>query len=369
MGMAGLLAAALVRCSTPPLPPGPQAFATDQRVVRGAVLALPGDPVDRAALVASLKELAIDTVILKSAASPTAASLAERAALAVELEGALSATVLLGTYEAPAFDGRPMAALLQKDPAFDRCYPEDGARLDPSASVIDKLRLCSAEVAKRLAGALGAANASARVGCFVAHEPALADSLTADEQAGLNQLLREAAGPCVEAGRPTAVAVALPGSAADPERAGATFRESLRDSQLARVILRDGVGAFEPTRPRRAASFYVGLKNALTDRQAPYGPVQIWADVEAFDCEGPGCTRSHPADAGRYAEQLCAARARVDGIVTFEYLHHLAGRPLFPGAVDASASVQAIDGDRDAATQLREGYLAWRDAGAPCPPR
>ncbi|MDB5213495.1 MAG: hypothetical protein JWO86_1422, partial [Myxococcaceae bacterium] len=96
-------------------------------------------------------------------------------------------------------------------------------------------------------------------------------------------------------------------------------------------------------------------------------PVQVWADLEAFDCEAPGCARKHPTNKDRYIRQLCAARGRVEGIVADEYLHDLAERPLVTGDLDASAELRAIFDDADAAAQLHRGYLDWIDAGAPCP--
>jgi hypothetical protein len=128
------------------------------------------------------------------------------------------------------------------------------------------------------------------------------------------------------------------------------------------VLVRDGVGTFDAGAPRRALAYYVALRNELADRQAPFGPVSIWADVEAFECTETTCKARRPASFARFTEQLCAARSRVDGIVTTEYIDDLAEEPLVDGgALDASRS------DRDAAAGLRAAYASWRDSGAACP--
>jgi hypothetical protein len=305
-------------------------------------------------------------VILQSAATSSGAQIDERVALAVELQRELDADVFIGTYQSSGLSGKPMDALLQKDPTFSACYPTDGPRLDADALLIDKLRLCSQDVSKRLAAALQAAGASARIGCYITHAPELAATLTEEGRAKLNEFLRDGAGACSAAGRVVAVSPLLSLGSGDPAAAGLTFRESLRDSGIGRVILQDGIGTSDAGSPRRAASYYQGLRNALADRQAPYGPVTIWAGVEAFGCETPACVRTHPATIARFTEQLCGARQRVDGIVAVDYLHDLAERPLFTSTLDASADLQAILDDSDAAAQLRQGYLEWREAGASC---
>ena len=84
----------------------------------------------------------------------------------------------------------------------------------------------------------------------------------------------------------------------------------------------------------------------------------MWANVEAFECAGDaGCDQTHPTSSVRFDDQVCGARGRADGIVAYEYVRDLAGRPLLTGDLDAST---------DAAAQLRAGYLAWVDAGASC---
>jgi hypothetical protein len=364
--MSGLLAAAVARCALPPVSSGPQAYATTERLVRGALLSLPDSPVDRAALVASLRELDVKTVILQSAATSSGARIDERVALAVELQRELDADVFIGTYQSSGLSGKPMDALLQKDSSFTACYPTDGPRLDADTLLIDKLRLCSQDVSNKLAAALQAANASTRIGCYITHAPELAANLTDEGRAKLNELLRDGAGACSAAGRVVAVSPLLSLGSGDPATAGLAFRESLRDSGIGRVILQDGIGTSDAGSPRRAASYYQGLRNALADREAPYGPVTIWAGVEAFECETPTCVKTHPVTLARFTEQLCGARQRVDGIVAVDYLHDLAERPLFTSTLDASADLQAILDDSDAAAQLRQGYLAWREAGASC---
>jgi hypothetical protein len=137
------------------------------------------------------------------------------------------------------------------------------------------------------------------------------------------------------------------------------LRESLQGSGISFVMLQDGVGTFDPLQPKRAALYYQGLRNALADRPPP---VQVWANVEAFDCTTPACITTRPTSISRFTDQLCGARARVEGIVAYEYLRDLDGRPLV--AVDASTDAQTDD--TDAATQLRRGYLEWVDAGAHC---
>lgn len=364
VAMAGLLAASLVRCSLPELPPPPQALPTSERLPRGAVLSLPGRAIDRAALVASLKELKLTTVILRSSADSSGELVNDRVALAVELQRQLDADVFIGTYQSDGLSGKPMEALLEKNPALSACYPSGGPRLDANSSILDKLRLCSQDVSTKIAEALRVANASPRIGCFITHGPELAESLTTEGRTQLEAFFRDAAGPCTKAARLVVVSPLLSARSGDPARAGVLLRESLQDSGVNVVMLQDGVGTLDPSQPRRAAGYYRGLRNALADRPPP---VAVWASVEAFDCEQPSCIRTHPTTAKRFTEQLCGARARVDGIVALEYLHHLAGLPLLPSTQDASVDEQSIADDTDAAAQLRRGYLEWTEAGARCP--
>ena len=365
VAMSGLLAGSLLRCSLPELPPPPQALPTKVRLPRAAFLSLPGASVDRAALVASLKELNLTTIILQPAADPAGQHVNERVALAVELQRELGANVFIGTYESSAPSGTPIEALLLKDPAFLSCYPLDGLRLDTEASVLEKIRLCSQDVSKKIVEALRLANASPQIGCYITHQLELADRLTtAQDRAKVEAFFHDAAGPCAADNRPVAASLLSPRSGEpDPDRAGVLIRESLRDSGVNVVMLQDGVGTLDPLQPKRATPYYQGLRNALADRLPP---VVVWATVEAFDCEAPGCTRTHPTTAKRFTDQLCGARGRVDGIVTREYLQDLAGRSLFAATVDASVAERAILDDVDAAAQLRSGYLEWSDAGAPC---
>ena len=363
VAISGLLAGSLVRCSLPELPPPSQASPTKEAVVRGAFLSLPGAPIDRAALVASLKELKLTTILIEATASKTGEFVNEGVSLAVELQRELDADVFIGTYQSGGLSGKPMEALLQKDPAFSTCYPPDGPALDAETPVIDKLRLCSKDVSTKIVEALRLANASPRIGCYVTHGPELVDSLTDVGRTKLEAFFHDAAGPCAAAHRSVGVSPMLSVSSGDPGRAGTLLRESLQDSGVNVVMLQDGVGTFDPSAPRRSTPYYQGLRNALVDRPPP---VKVWAKVEAFDCEAPGCVRTHPTTPARFTEQLCGARTRVDRIVTVEYLHDLAGRSLFTSTADASAEVMAIVDDTDAAVQLRRGYLEWTDAGAPC---
>lgn len=328
-----------------------------------------GGSLDRAALVASLKEMRISAVILRTSADESGDLTSQRVALAVDLQRELDdALVFVGTYEASAhkLNGKPMEVLLQKDPTFDKCYP-NGPPLGADLSNIDKLRVCSQDVAQKVADELTRLNASPRIGCFVAQQPELVDALSAEGQLELHELLRDAAGPCAKVKRPVAVSPVLSTRPTDPDRASVLLREVLRDTGIITTILQDGVGTFDPTRPDRANKYYLALRVALDDREDQ--PMQVWANVEAFDCEDGGCNRTHPTTSGRYLDQLCGAQRRVEGIVTYEYLHDLAGTPLIKGDLDGSADLPAIANDTDAAAQLRKGYLEWSDAGAPCPPK
>ncbi|MDB4936531.1 MAG: Serine/threonine-protein kinase pkn1 [Labilithrix sp.] len=362
-----LLAAAVVRCSVPPPTPPPQILATRERVARGAFLSLPPGTaaLDRAALVASLREMNFNTIIIESTANQAGELVADRVALAVDLQRELDADVFVGSYQASAPGDRSRTsidALLQKDPAFDKCYAPDGLRLDPDALVVDKIRLCAQDIGKKVADELTRVNASPRIGCYVTHAPELVETLTDAGQSKLQELLRDSASACVQTKRNVLLSPLLSQSAGDPDRAAVLFRETLQDSGINFVLLQDGVGSVDPAEPRRAALYYSALRLALVDRPPP---VQVWANIEAFDCEdGGGCTRPHPTTFARLTEQLCGARARVDRIVAYEYIHDLAERPLYatPASVDASPD------DTAAAAQLHRSYLEWVDAGAVCPP-
>lgn len=370
VGASVLFAAAAVHCSVPASPPGQQALATKVKRTQIVMVDLPtGGAVDRAALVASLREVKVSAVILRTAATEAGELTRERVALAVDLQRELDdALVFVGTYDARAhkLGGKPMADLLQKDATFDKCYAPNGPPLGADLALVDKVRICSQDVAQKVADELTRLGASPRIGCFIGHQPELVDQLSNDASGKLHELLRDAAGPCAKVKRPVAVSPVLPLRPTDPERASVVLRDALKDTGIVITILQDGVGTFEPTRPDRANPYYLALRIALDDR--PDLPMQIWANTEAFDCEGGGCDRTHPTNSRRYLEQLCGAQRRVEGIVTTEYLHHLAGQPLVTGDLDASADLQAVASDVDAAAQLRKGYLEWSDAGAPCPP-
>ena len=366
-----LLAAAVLRCAVPPLPPGPEPIPTSVRLAGGAIVAVPpGATIDRPALIASLKEMSFSAVIIQASADATGELVAERVALAVELQAALGGTVLVGGYQATALSGKPMDELLQTDATFKTCYP-GGPSLDPAAALIDKVRICSQDIGKKIADELTRLGASTRIGCYITHQPELTDNLTDAGRAELHDFLTDAASACTMANRIVAVAPILPAQPGNPTSAATLFRTALQGSGIDLVILEDGVGRFQPTVTRRASAYYDALRVAPGDGT----PVTIWANVEAFDCAGDaGCDRTRPTGSARFDDQVCGARARVDGIIANEYIHHLAGRPLFTGDLDASADasseasteLRAILEDTDAAAQLRSGYLAWVDAGASC---
>lgn len=364
-----LLAAAVLRCSVPSVPPGPQALSTTVRRAQIAMLDLPlGGTLDRAALVASLKEMKLSAVILRSSANEAGEHTSERVALAVDIQRELGdALVFVGTYEASAHktNGKPMEVLLQKDAAFAQCYAPTGPSLGADLALVDKLRLCSQDVAQKVADELTRVNATSRIGCYVSQQPELVDALSDEGQQKLHDLLRDAAGPCMKAKRSVAFSPVLSTRPTVPDRASVLLRHALRDTGIVITILQDGVGSFDPVKPDRANTYYLALRVALDDR--PDQPMQVWASTEAFDCEdGGACDRTHPTTSERYIKQLCGAGRRVEGIVTTEYLHHLAGEPLVTGDLDASTDLQAIASDVDAAAQLRRGYLEWSEAGAPC---
>jgi hypothetical protein len=371
LATSSLLAAAALDCSLPPPPPGPQALATKIRRTQIAMIDVPaGGTVDRPALVASLREMKISAVILRSSATEAGEHTAERVSLAVDVQRELDdALVFIGTYDATAhkLNGKSMDALLQNDPTFDKCYAPNGPSLGVDLALVDKVRVCSQDVAQKVADELTRVNASPRIGCFIGQQPELADDLSYEGRAKLHDLLRDAAVPCAKTKRPVAVSPVLSTRPTDPDRASVVLREALKDTGVIVTILQDGVGTFEPTRPDRANAYYLALRVALDDREDL--PMQVWASTEAFDCETPACDRTHPTSSDRYIKQLCGAQRRVEGIVTTEYLHDLAGQPLVTGDFDASAELKAIADDVDASAQLRRGYLEWSDAGASCAPK
>ena len=104
----------------------------------------PGGTLDRGALIASLKEMKLSAVILRSSATEGGEHTSERVALAVDIQRDLGdALVLIGTYEASVhkLNAKPMDALLQKDATFDTCYAPNGPPLGADDSLVDKLRL------------------------------------------------------------------------------------------------------------------------------------------------------------------------------------------------------------------------------------
>jgi hypothetical protein len=364
--MSSLLVGAVVRCSLPPPFPPQEPVPTRVRTVRGAFVSVPGGgTLDRPALVASLRQMQLTSIVIQTSADEAGQFVSERVSLAVELQRELDADVFIGTYQASAhrLSGKPMADLLQKDPAFASCYAPDGPRLDADATLIDKVRICSQDVAQKVADELARVGASPRIGCSIAHEPELVDALTADQATKLHALFVDAAAPCRAAKRNVAISPLLSNGSGDPGLAAAVLRDAIADTGINLVLLQDGVGVFDASAPRRASPYYDALRVAIAGRPVP---VQIWANLEAFDCEAPGCVRTHPTDSARFISQVCGARARVENIVANEYLHDLAGRPLVTGDLDASPDLRAIADDSDAAAQLRRGYLDWVDSGASC---
>lgn len=380
LSLLAAFAATLLQCSLPDLPPGPQATPTRIGLVRGAFLRVPAEPFDHGALVTSLRAMSFNAIVLESTADASGERVAERVKLAIELQTTLAADIFVGTYRAPSFAGKPMSALVQPDPAFTECYP-GGPALDATSPVVDKLVRCSADVSTKVATALRAANASPRIGCFITPEPALVDALDETGRAKLSAIFRESAAACTADGRFVGVSSLLGTAPGDPTKAGVLFRETLQDSGVGVLMLRDGVGTFDAG-PRRSVLYYQGLRNALADRQPS---VAVWANVEAFACADGTCTTTRPTDKTRLFAQLCAARQRVDGIVATEYLGDLAEQsfliaPEAGPAADAGdggdADAAANDGgglvsaDSDAgldpAARLRLDYLAWVDGGASC---
>jgi hypothetical protein len=356
------LAAAVLRCSVPPLPPGPEALPTRERLASGTVIAVPpGATVDRGALIASLKEMNFSAVVIQASADATGESVADRVSLAVELQAALGANVFVGGYEAAAWSGRPIDALLKTDATFGACYP-GGPALDAAATIIDKLRICAQDVGQRIADELARVSASTRIGCYVTHQPELADGLGDAGGTKLHDFFRDASSACTKASRPVAVSPILPAQLGAPAAASAELGGALQGLGISLIILEDGVAGSQPGRTRRGSPYYDALRVALED-----GTLAVWANVQAFDCDGDAdarCDRARPTTSARFDDQVCGARGRADGIIASEYLRHLAGRPLFTGGLDASSDA-AVD-DLAAAAQLRSGYLAWVDAGASC---
>jgi len=369
-----LLAAAVLRCAVPPLPPGPEAIPTSVRLAGGAIVAVPpGATIDRPALIASLKEMSFSAVIIQASADATGESVADRVSLAVELQASLGANVFVGGYQATALNGKPMDALLQPDATFKTCYP-GGPTLDDAAALVDKLRICSQDLGKKIADELTRVSASSRIGCYISHQPELTGNLSDAARAKLHDLLTDAASACTAAKRIVGVAPILAAQPGAPAVAANVFRTAILGTGIELVVLEDGVARFPPTATRRASAYYDALRVAPGDGT----PVTIWANIEAFECDvDAGCDRAHPTVSTRFDDQVCGARARVDGIIANEYIHHLAGRLLFTGDLDASADaspeastgsagLRAILDDTDAAAQLRQGYLTWLDAGASC---
>lgn len=367
--MSCLLVGAVVRCSLPPPFPPQEPVPTRVRTVRGAFLSVPsGAVLDRPALVASLREMRLTSLVIQSSANEAGQLVSERVSLAVELQRELDADVFLGTYEASThgLSGRPIADLLRKDPAFSACYAPDGPRLDPDATLVDKVRICSQEVAQKVADELARVGASPRIGCSIAHQPELVDALTAEQATKLHALFVDAAAPCRAAKRSVAISPRSSNGSGDPGLAAAVLRDAIADTGITLVLLQDGAGVLDASAAGRASPYYDALRVAIAGRPVP---VEIWASLEAFECEAPGCARAHPTSTERFVNQVCGARFRVEGIVANEYLHDLAERPLFTGVLDASPELRAIDEDTDAAVQLRRGYLEWVDSGARCAAR
>ena len=347
LAMSGLLAGSILRCSPPPLPLGPQAIPTQIRLVDGVIIKVPASgAIDRTALVASLKDAKIRTVILHSSSTAGAELVNAQVSLAVELQSQVEGDVYIGMDQATA--QITVEALRTTDP-------------------------------------------SKRIGCFITQQPELVDRLADDAKATLNAQLRDGASSCAADGRHVAISPLLTTRSGDPDTAGVVLREVLRNTGISVVILEDGVAidsaAHADAGLRRAKGYYQGLRNALADRQVELGgallvdrlvdggqaprTMAVWANIEAYDCVPPDCAKTHPTTTTRLIEQLCGARFRVDSIVAVEYLHDLAARPLFVFDASSDAALpddlQTILDDSDASTQLRKGYLEWRDSGAVCP--
>ena len=369
-----LLAAAALRCSVPPLPPGPQAIPTDVGIAGGAVVAVPaGATIDRPALIASLKEMNFGPVILQASADETGESIADRVSLAVDLQAALGGNVFVGGYDAPALNGTSMDTLLETDASFTSCYP-GGPSLDASASTIDKLRICSQAVGQKIADELARVGASPRIGCYVTHQPELTDTLSDAAKVKLHDFFADASSACAKAKRLVGVSALLSSKPGTPSVAADDIRGAIDGSGIRLIVLEDGVATSQPTVTRRASRYYDALRVAPGDGSL----LNVWARIQAFECTGDaGCDGAHPTKSVRFDDQVCGARGRVDGIIAYEYVRDLAGKPVFTADLDASsdaaseaasasADLRAIADDSDAAAQLRAGYLAWVDAGASC---
>jgi hypothetical protein len=362
--LTGLLLGGVVRCALPDQPDGPTARSTTRAYVHVAVVSVPPGTLDSAALIASLKELTVTTVILANSADETGSMVDQRVALAIEVQRGLDADVFIGSYESPSHNGKTMEQLLAPDSTFTTCYP-NGPKLDPNGALIDNLRVCSQDTSGKIATALQAQNASARIGCAITQRTELLDSITDDAKAKLAGFFHDAAGACADAGRAVAISPMVSARSGDPDRVGVLMREMLQDSGVASITVHDGVGALDAGEQARATDYYQGLRNALQDREPT---VLIWANVEAFDCDTPDCTKRHPTSRKRYLDELCVVRGSANDIVTSDFLRDLTGKSVFTSPLDGSAEVEAIAADIDAAAALRASYLEWRDGGAFCPP-
>ena len=373
LGVSVALAGGLVRCTLPDLPAPPGAFSSQVKSPRGMLVSLPAEKVDHAALIASLKSIGATTVIIDASADATGEAVADRVALAIELQQALGvadAAVLIGTYRARQYEGKPMRDLMQPAPTFNTCFP-GGPALDASMAIVDKLRLCSQAVSQRIADALTAANASAKIGCYVTHEPELTDSLTEEERGKLLELLRDSAHACTAASRKVGYSTLITPQSGNSTVAARLLRDVLPATGVNHVLVRDGVATSPDAGPTRAATYYLALRTATVDREPI---VNVWADVESFECETAACDRTHPANSERFRRQLCGAQNRVEVMVTREFLRDFALGSAIVAASDAGGDADAADvdaqtiiDDTDASAQLRSGYLAWADGGAPCP--
>lgn len=369
LGVSIALAGALVRCTLPDQAPPPAAFSTKVKSPRGMLVSLPAEKVDHAALIASLKAIGATTVIIDASADATGEAVADRVALAIELQQALGADdaeILIGTYRARAHEGKPMGDLAMLDAAFSACYP-GGPSLSASSPISEKLRLCSQAISQKIADALTAANASPHIGCYITHEPELTGSLNDVERKALIALLHDSASACTAVNRNVAYSTLLTARSGDPNVAARVLRDLLPATGVNHVLVRDGVATTPDAGASRAAIYYQALRTATVDR-LPI--VNVWADVESFDCETAACERTRPTSSDRFRRQVCGAQNRVEVMVAREFLHDFAERSFSDASVDADAAdvdAQTLIDDTDASAQLRSGYLAWADGGAPCP--